>query len=39
LSRLFMVSRSWRSQTQRTPAGETGSAHLHGAGDAFGDVR
>ena len=23
LSRLFMVSRSWRSQTQRTPAGET----------------
>src|ERR1700758_2433317 len=23
LSRLFMVSRSWRSHTQRTPAGET----------------
>ena len=23
LSRLFIVSRSWRSHTQRTPAGET----------------
>jgi hypothetical protein len=28
LSLLFMVSRSWRSQTQRTPAGETVSLSM-----------
>src|SRR5262249_38198504 len=28
LSRLFIVSRSWRSHTQRTPAGETVSPRI-----------
>ena len=28
LSRFFMVSKSWRSHTQRTPAGETVSPRL-----------